>query len=567
MENKAQTKKDVELIHELVEEYISNERTIILAVISAKHDYAIQSILSKARAVDPDGKRTLGIITKPDTLRPDSENEQDWLDLAQNKNIYFKLGWHMLKNRADGELKTTFEERNAAEANFFSKGNYSDLDKNCKGIETLRIRLSKTLSDHLKQELPSLKQELVTKLDLSTKDLEALGDSRATIAEQKQYLTGVGMATYNLFKSAVHGHYEQAFFGDVDTDENIDAGSNIKRLRAVIQFLNSKFAERMRLQGRKYIILDNNGVDTAGDDPDGGTRKDPSEPSEILTESDEERMADHVPKTISRREGVDWVIRVLKRSRGRELPGNFNPMLISQLFWEQSSPWEVVALAHIDTVAMTCQDFVKLVMREVATREVETRLHSVRIESALKTALSNARAELKKIIADKSGHPITYNHYYTTTIQKMRHNKHDKLIQKLAERSETNGYDSTGEPATLIDPIEFKSLVDNRIELNMDRFSAEEALDNTLAYYKQELKYFIDVVTKQVIERHLISALPDTILSPLIIASMSDEEIELVAAEPAEVSEKRKFLEGRKKMLEDGQDTFRRAMSGLRRKT
>jgi len=59
-ENKSQTAADVELIKDLVNEYISNERTIILAVISAKNDYANQIILKNARKIDPNGKRTLG---------------------------------------------------------------------------------------------------------------------------------------------------------------------------------------------------------------------------------------------------------------------------------------------------------------------------------------------------------------------------------------------------------------------------------------------------------------------------------------------------------------------------
>src|SRR6266567_1937454 len=80
-ENKAQSKEDVRLIRSLVEEYISNERTIILAVVSAKNDYANQIILDYCRRIDSQGSRTLGIITKPDFLRPGSDNEKDWIDL------------------------------------------------------------------------------------------------------------------------------------------------------------------------------------------------------------------------------------------------------------------------------------------------------------------------------------------------------------------------------------------------------------------------------------------------------------------------------------------------------
>ena len=98
-ENKLQTAHDVEVIGKLVEKYIGNPRTIILPVISAKNDYANQIILKKAREADPEGRRTLGIITKPDDLYPFSDNEKAFMNLAQNRDVSFALGWHVLRNR------------------------------------------------------------------------------------------------------------------------------------------------------------------------------------------------------------------------------------------------------------------------------------------------------------------------------------------------------------------------------------------------------------------------------------------------------------------------------------
>lgn len=97
--NKMQSEADIRLIHSLVGDYLAEKRTIMLAVISAKDDYANQAILTKCKEVDKEGHRTLGIVTKPDYLKPASANESTWINLAQNKDIYFELGWHMLKNR------------------------------------------------------------------------------------------------------------------------------------------------------------------------------------------------------------------------------------------------------------------------------------------------------------------------------------------------------------------------------------------------------------------------------------------------------------------------------------
>lgn len=97
-ENKSQSKEDVEIIKAMVEDYIQEKRTIVLAVVSAKNDYANQIILKKARDLEA-AERTLGVITKPDTLSAGSENEKSWIELAQNKDVIFGLGWHVLRNR------------------------------------------------------------------------------------------------------------------------------------------------------------------------------------------------------------------------------------------------------------------------------------------------------------------------------------------------------------------------------------------------------------------------------------------------------------------------------------
>jgi GTPase SAR1 family protein len=66
--NKAQSESDACSVKSLVLSYMKKSRSIILAVVSAKNDYANQIVTKYARDLDPWGTRTLGIITKPDTL-------------------------------------------------------------------------------------------------------------------------------------------------------------------------------------------------------------------------------------------------------------------------------------------------------------------------------------------------------------------------------------------------------------------------------------------------------------------------------------------------------------------
>ena len=74
--NRMQSDDDVQLIQELVLDYMKNPRTIILAVITAKNDYANQIVLKHCQTIDPAGHRTFDIITKPDTLTDGSPNQR-----------------------------------------------------------------------------------------------------------------------------------------------------------------------------------------------------------------------------------------------------------------------------------------------------------------------------------------------------------------------------------------------------------------------------------------------------------------------------------------------------------
>ncbi|KAF1977702.1 hypothetical protein BU23DRAFT_452188 [Bimuria novae-zelandiae CBS 107.79] len=556
--NRSQTEADKELILNLVKEYINNPRTIILAVVSAKNDMANQIIVDYARKADQDNKRTLGIITKPDFLREGSDNELSWIDIAQNKDVYLERGWHMLKNRGDNEMDLSFAQRNEAESLFFSMGRYVDLPRECVGIESLRERLSKLLLNHLIKELPALREEMNNKLQDTIDEIAKLGEKRTTVNEQRMMLVKMSMQINDILKSAVKGYYESNFFGAIDMDAPVDAKENITRFRAVIQHRNLRFAENIRLRGHKYVV-------GAGPGDDDNEQAEVEKAEKELEEIDEDDWFLPKPKLLTRKEAINWVKKTLERSRGYELPGTFQPRLISQLFWEQSQPWEKIAVEHIISVAAICKDFVYRVLQYAAPAEFLPRITGLSVDAALKASLNAAKEELAKLIKDKARHPMTYNHYFTTTIQKQRQRKHQKIIQKAGVSVTQEVAFGGGTYRDVIFPESLKDAMTQAIEQDMDTFSSQEALDYERAYYKDELKYFVASVCKECIERHLVEPLPDIILSPVIITEMTEKEIAYVAAEPPEITQQRAHLESRQAMLEKGLETFREAMGGLRR--
>lgn len=484
--NKAQTETDKELILNLVKQYMNNSRTIILAVVSAKNDYANQIILDHCRKIDEQGRRTLGIVTKPDFLREGTDNELSWIDLVQNKDIYLERGWHMLKNRGDNQMKFSFDQRNEDEKLFFSKGRYADLPREFVGIDSLRERLSKLLLNHLIKELPSLKDEMTSKLQGTIDDMEKLGEKRNTTAEQRMVLMKISMRINDILKSATRGYYESPFFGAVEMDAPVDGPENIRRFRAVVQHVNIAFADNMRLRGHKYGFGAGPGDEEKDIEEDEKVRRE----LEALDITDSEAVAGTVatssklkPKQLTREEAVDWVKKTLQRSRGYELPGTFQPMLISQLFWDQSQPWEQLVFEHVNKVARACKEFVYTVIEYTAPPEFKARLTSLSVDAALEASLNAAKDELRKMLKDKARHPSTYNHYFTTTIQKMRQRKHQKVAKDAARTATQNGrVDNAFQD--VLDPGLIEKALNNSVELDMDTFSSQEALDTQRAYYK-----------------------------------------------------------------------------------
>merc|ERR1711977_6001 len=131
-------------------------RSIILAVVSAKSDFALQEVTELARNLDPEGMHTLGLITKPDTLDPGSDSESSYVRLAQNKDVVFRLGWHVLRNRSYETRNTTSIARDEIEETFFASGAWASIESSFLGAKTLKIRLSNVLKDQILLQLPSL---------------------------------------------------------------------------------------------------------------------------------------------------------------------------------------------------------------------------------------------------------------------------------------------------------------------------------------------------------------------------------------------------------------------------
>ena len=250
-ENKKQSARDVSLVHKLVESYMKSERSIILAVVSAMNEFANQIVLKKARDVDPEGERTIGIITKPDTLRVGTTLEREFLALARNEDVKFERGWHVVKNLDLGAGEGETKDRDSEESLFFEKSNFKSLPPSSVGISSLRHRLSQVLFDQVRSELPKLVEDIRSGIATTRDRLNKLGPSRVTPEEQRAFLIRVSQEFQILSKDAVNGQYSNPFFKDYVPAKT--------RLCAVIANSHDRFGTSLRESGARWIISESKG--------------------------------------------------------------------------------------------------------------------------------------------------------------------------------------------------------------------------------------------------------------------------------------------------------------------
>ncbi|KAK1987081.1 vacuolar sorting protein VPS1 [Colletotrichum cereale] len=513
--NEEQSEADVEAVHAMVRSYLSSTRTIILAVVQASNDIANQGIIKIAREYDPDGQRTVGIITKPDLIN--AGNEDKLAKIAKNQDsIKLKLGFFLLKNPSPAEMKALGAKLNRSEleTRFFTSPSWKsqDLDMTRVGIENLKVFLQELLDNHLEKELPKVKVEIRRVLSSKEEELEAMGPERRSLGDIRSFMTGLSMRYYTLAQAALEGNYHSS-------DVRFFDKKNGTRLRSLIHQQNGQFATVMRKHGCKRLMVSDTDAKTCE-----------------FSENVDSQL------TVTKDEMIAWIKQTYLHTRGRELPGNYSHVLLTELFHEQSGPWRQIAEDHISAVVDGVCKWVDQAASRLFSEDRLRRDISVLFQERLDKCRIQAFEELRKILLDEERHPITYNHYFTDNIQKAR-SDYQKSALKDAIHPLVSSWNARLDLMSC--PEDRDLLVDAlqpKISANMDQQACEEALAGLNAYYKVAMKTFIDNVCKQVVERHILVPLPE-IFCPTTVSQFSDEDLLRIGSEPeSEVNRRQKLV-------------------------
>jgi hypothetical protein len=403
-----------------------------------------------ARAVDPKGLRTLGLITKPDTLDEGSDSERFFVELAQNKDVEFRLGWHVLRNRSYATRDASTSERDSEEAGFFSRGVWTNLEASQLGVAALRLRLSYVLRDQIVVQLPSVLEDIEAGIKQCKDKLARLGASRTSISEQRRYLFKASTGFSSLLKAAIDGQYTDVFFAGTRVAEAYPT-----RLRAVVQNTLSDFAEQMHREGHARNIHEHLHLNKNND------------------------------RYISRSDFIKEVQDPMKETRGRELPGTYNPLIVADLFSKQCKPWRNIVSSLSESVLGSAYVTVDSLLRYTMDEQTAGALLREVVVPSMEHLRKDLATKVEEILEPHLlGHPITYNHYLTENVQKAQAARHREELEKrlkcFFKKDELN-QDATNHW------FDMKALLEtltSYMEPDMDKFLCSMATDMMQAYYK-----------------------------------------------------------------------------------
>ncbi|XP_053640847.1 dynamin isoform X4 [Cherax quadricarinatus] len=157
-------------IRNMIMTYITKDSCLILAVSPANSDLANSDALKLSKDADPDGIRTIGVITKLDLM----DDGTDAREVLENKLLPLRRGYVGVVNRSqkDIEGRKDIKAAMAAERKFFLGHPAYRHVADRMGTPYLQRVLNQQLTNHIRETLPSLRDKLQKQLLTMEKEVD-----------------------------------------------------------------------------------------------------------------------------------------------------------------------------------------------------------------------------------------------------------------------------------------------------------------------------------------------------------------------------------------------------------
>ncbi|CAM4547330.1 unnamed protein product [Leuciscus chuanchicus] len=251
-------------IKEMLMQFVTKDNCLLLAVSPANSDLANSDALKIAKEVDPQGQRTIGVITKLDLM----DEGTDARDILENKLLPLRRGYIGVVNRSQKDIdgKKDINAAMAAERKFFlSHPSYRHLADRM-GTPFLQKTLNQQLTNHIRDTLPALRAKLQSQLLSIEKEVDEYKSFRPDDPSRKTKALLQMVQQFSVdFEKRIEGSGDQ-----IDTYE-LSGGARINRIfheRFPFELVKMEFDEKELRKEISYAIKNIHGIRTGLFTPD-----------------------------------------------------------------------------------------------------------------------------------------------------------------------------------------------------------------------------------------------------------------------------------------------------------
>ncbi|THU85106.1 hypothetical protein K435DRAFT_764484 [Dendrothele bispora CBS 962.96] len=393
---------DVEHVERLVESYIKKPSCIILLAVSCETDFQNQGALQMAKKFDPNGERTVGVLTKPDRIS--AGDESLWVRFIRNDVPGYILSnsWYCVKQPNSVQLREgiTWEQARLKENEFFSMTSpWADklepMFQRYLRTSNLVERLSRILSDLISKRLPEIHKELENSIRTTRGQLGQLpkAPSRDPLSE----ITALIVHFTTDLSRHLEGVPQKDGLPQAIRPAQVAFRKAIRRTAPNFKPFDKSDAKMHTLARPDFLDNEEEADDDTGEKVEG-------------TEDKSEDNAPSEPIAIH----IDEVLRQAQESRTRELPGNY-PYIVQERYIRQiTDQWLEPAKALCDQVHVLVSEYVLRMVqehfRDFGMGLLERQIHVI-MQEHLKNRLEAAQSRIDWLF-ELELRPFTLNTHY-----------------------------------------------------------------------------------------------------------------------------------------------------------
>lgn len=337
----------------ILHNYLKDGNFILLAVAEAGSTYDSGEIMKIAKDVDPDGTRTLRIITANSAASPACLGQM----LKEKAENRFKLGYHIVHYPLFNMSDASAANRRAGELEFFCDRPWSAIPESDRGIPSLHLKLSDLFLEYTRAQIPGVMRELQTRVNRSLEELHGLGPPRPELPNMRSFLVSLATEFQKISCDAISGHCEGDFFRHDDTDS---------RLRQQLERQKSAFNHIMTDYGPQTNILREH---------DSGFSSLPTSHADLafLVKNPYSSEKPQQISLVRLREELNAKITGTSSSLGYR-NGRLDKH-VREIFTEYASRWKDLALEYATMVLCECKAFIELVFQYLLRSSWATKAH------------------------------------------------------------------------------------------------------------------------------------------------------------------------------------------------